>query len=250
MPEREVSLGFENRVVYQSEDGYKFSQDSVLLANLSNVYKTDRVLELGCGNGIVSVLTALKKKPRNITAIEIQPSEAALAKLNAEINGLNETIEIINADVRAIKSVIKAESFDKVLCNPPYFDKERYTKNNEFDSGNGSITDFDNSREISRHAKNGGLNDFISAARYALKYGGDLYIICKAARLADLMCLLKENSLEPKHAVLIYPKPSKEPDTIIIKARKGAGPSMTFQTFFVMEESGEYTAPFKKLYVI
>ena len=42
--------------IYQDDEGYGFTQDSVLLANLATLTPKDRVLDLGTGSGVLSFL--------------------------------------------------------------------------------------------------------------------------------------------------------------------------------------------------
>lgn len=66
--------------------------------------------------------------------IELQPRVADMARDSAIQNGLQDKFEVICADVKDIRSILKAESFDKVLCNPPYF-------TNSGNSGQKSVSD-------------------------------------------------------------------------------------------------------------
>ena len=59
--EFETSLDIEDYVILQDSDGYTFSQDSVLLANLARLKKGAYVLDLGSGSGILSTLAVIKK---------------------------------------------------------------------------------------------------------------------------------------------------------------------------------------------
>jgi len=62
--------------VLQKARGYRFSVDSLLLAGFVNLRKKDRVLDLGTGSGILSVLLAVRFQPREIVGIEIQETLA------------------------------------------------------------------------------------------------------------------------------------------------------------------------------
>src|SRR5579859_330081 len=84
----------------QPRDGYRFSIDSILLGRFVRVRRRDRVLELGAGCGVISVMIAGLSQPREIVAIEIQPDLAAIATRNAALNRLD-SIRVINADLRA-----------------------------------------------------------------------------------------------------------------------------------------------------
>lgn len=230
-----TSLDQKDYIILQDSDDYAFSQDSVLLANFAKLNKGDALLDLGCGCGILSTLAIIKKHISRAVGIELQPNVAAMAQKSAEMNKISDKFDVICADVKNIRGLIQAESFDKVICNPPYFanpDKKTVEK-----------------REISRRESSATLKDFVDAAAYSLKYGGDFWISIKCERLAECISCLCNYGLEPKELFLVYPKISRSVDIVVIKARKGAKPGLTTKTFIVRDEDGNYTHEYKELYL-
>lgn len=245
-----TDLGIDDYIVFQDTDDYAFSQDSVFLANMAKLSPSDAVLDLGCGSGILSTLALVKKHVKKAVGIELQPRVADMARDSAIQNGLQDKFEVICADVKDIRSILKAESFDKVLCNPPYF-------TNRGNSGQKSVSDEGNDalnvnakteKSVSRTESTATLDDFVKGASYALRFGGDAWFVIKADRMASLIYSLKSYNLEPKEATLIYPKPTSDVDVVIIKARKGAKEGLKISPFFVTDDNGEYTDKYKETY--
>ena len=245
-----TDLGIGDYIVFQDTDDYAFSQDSVFLANMAKLSPSDAVLDLGCGSGILSTLALVKKHVKKAVGIELQPRVADMARDSAIENGLQDKFDVICADVKDIRSILKAESFDKVLCNPPYF-------TNSGNSGQKSVTDEENDalnvnakteKSVSRTESTATLDDFVKGASYALRFGGDAWFVIKADRMASLIYSLKSYNLEPKEATLIYPKPTSDVDVVIIKARKGAKEGLKISPFFVTDDNGEYTDKYKETY--
>lgn len=245
-----TDLGIGDYIVFQDTDDYAFSQDSVFLANMAKLSPSDTVLDLGCGSGILSTLALVKKHVKKAVGIELQPRVADMARDSAIQNGLQDKFEVICADVKDIRSILKAESFDKVLCNPPYF-------TNSGNSGQKSVSDEENDalnvnakteKSVSRTESTATLDDFVKGASYALRFGGDAWFVIKADRMASLIYSLKSYNLEPKEATLIYPKPTSDVDVVIIKARKGAKEGLKISPFFVTDDNGEYTDKYKETY--
>ena len=245
-----TDLGIGDYIVFQDTDDYAFSQDSVFLANMAKLSPSDAVLDLGCGSGILSTLALIKKHVKKAVGIELQPRVADMARDSAIQNGLQDKFEVICADVKDIRSILKAESFDKVLCNPPYF-------TNSGNSGQKSVSDEGNDalninakteKSVSRTESTATLDDFVKGASYALRFGGDAWFVIKADRMASLIYSLKSYNLEPKEATLFYPKPTSDVDVVIIKARKGAKEGLKISPFFVTDDNGEYTDKYKETY--
>lgn len=245
-----TDLGIGDYIVFQDTDDYAFSQDSVFLANMAKLSPSDAVLDLGCGSGILATLALVKKHVKKAVGIELQSRVADMARDSAMQNGLQDKFEVICADVKDIRGVVKAESFDKVLCNPPYF-------TNCGNSGQKSVSSEENcainidaktEKSVSRTESTATLDDFVKGASYALRFGGDAWFVIKADRMAGLIYSLKSYNLEPKEATLIYPKPTSDVDVVIIKARKGAKEGLKISSFFVTDDNGEYTDKYKETY--
>ena len=228
-----TDLGIDNYIVFQDTDDYAFSQDSVFLANTAKLAKNDVILDLGCGCGILATLALIKKGVKHAVGVEIQSRVAEMARESVFENGLQDRFDVICGDVKDIRKLVNAESFDKVLCNPPYF-------------ANGDLlTD----KNLSRIESSATLDDFVKAAAYSLRFGGDLWIVIKADRLTSLVCSLKACNLEPKEATVVYPKPTSDADVVILKARKGGKEGLKISSLFVMDNNGEYTDKYKEMYL-
>ena len=218
--------------IYQDDEGYGFTQDSVLLANLATLTPSDKVLDLGSGSGVLGFLALAKKHVRSVTGLEVQDSVADMCRKSIEHNSLQDRFTVITGDVLDYKKHLKHGEFSKVVCNPPYFKQVPAT----------------DERLQGRQETTATLNDFVKAASFALKYGGELWIVIKVDRLSALFGALGENKLEPKLMWLVYPKPSLDVDTVIVKAKKGGKVGLETKTLFVMDDDGNYTNAFNELY--
>lgn len=110
--------GFE--LVFESSDD-QFSPrriDAGTLALLSVVdfAEGDRVLDLGCGYGVVGVLAARVVGPGNVVMVDNDPAVVALARKNCKRNGV-EGVEVILSEGFSHMDVT---GFDLILSNPPY----------------------------------------------------------------------------------------------------------------------------------
>src|SRR5437773_1382989 len=86
----------------QPKRGYRFSAEAILLGRFARAGARDRVLELGAGCGVVSIMIAALTHPREVVAIELQPQLADMIARNAVLNGLR-SIRAICADIRSRK---------------------------------------------------------------------------------------------------------------------------------------------------
>lgn len=226
-------LGYKNSKFIQNKNLYRFSSDSIILANLVEIKGSQYILDLGSGSGIIGILLALKNKEVKVDLIEIQEELYNLSIKNISINNLQDRVFSENANYI---SKTYQEHYDIIVINPPYFEKDKgmYTSNT--------------SKALARTELKTTLKEIIETAKKAIKPKGAVYIIYKAERLVDLVSCLREKKLEPKKIYNIQPKANKEIDTIIIKAVRDGRKGIKAKNIVVYDENGDYTKKVKDLY--
>lgn len=221
----------------QDPERFCFGIDAVLLANYARVKRGDRVVDLCSGNGIIPVLLAAKTKAADIKGIEIQTEAVTLARESIRINGIESLVSMIEGDIKDISSHLPKGSADVVTCNPPYMIEQHGIRN-----------DMDH-MTIARHEVLCNLEDVVSAASMLLKPGGNFYMVHRPFRLTEIMIMLSRYHLEPKRMRLVYPYVDKEPNMVLIEAKKDAKPRITVESpLIVYEKTGEYTEEVLRIY--
>ena len=191
--ERIDDLEFKNLKIIQKENGFCFGIDSVLLSDFAkDIRNNSKVLDLGTGTGILSILLSAKTKLKNIYGIELQKDIANMAKRSVILNNLQDKIEIINVDINNLPNIFELNSFDSIVTNPPY-------KN----ENTGKIND-NEYKYISRHETTANLSDFIKISFKMLKDKGSLYMVHRPERLIDIIYELRNHKLEPKKPLFVY----------------------------------------------
>lgn len=250
LPDERLDYINENLSLIQKTDGLTFGTDAYLLAAFVSG-KGKIAADLGAGTGVASLLCAAGGKTSRIFSVEVQPDFAELCRRNAELNGLNDKVIPVMKDVRELSVKDTGSEVDLVISNPPYM---------AADSGRGNDSA---AKNIARREVFGGIVDFCAAASRILKYGGDFYTVYRPERLCDLLSALRENSLEPKVLVTVYPKKESAPCLVLVKSRKGGKPGLTMAPPLVIyrdpgsvadfpipegEKDLGYTANFAKIY--
>ena len=95
-----------------TDDVYPPSEDSILLIESLDVREGERILEIGCGSGVVSLHCA--RNGGIVTSVDINPSAVECTRRNAERNGIE--LDVRQSDL--FQNVL--ERFDTVFFNLPY----------------------------------------------------------------------------------------------------------------------------------
>ncbi|MBQ2651530.1 MAG: methyltransferase [Clostridia bacterium] len=226
---------FPGHPIIQDDQYFKLSQDSVVLSSFARVKKNEKLLDLGCGIGVLTLLMLLRCPGCRATGLEITEGAAALARENLALNGLEDRGEILHGDMRELPKNLYG-AYDVCISNPPYFDPGR---------GFSSRTDI---LATARNERSGDIYDVCRTAGNALKWGGRFYVCYPPVRLTDLLEALRQSKLEPKVMRLVFPDDRHEPCLVLIEARKGGGAGLKIQPSLMIAEKGEKTEEFKRIY--
>jgi|TARA_B100001094_G_scaffold16209_1_gene13962 release factor glutamine methyltransferase len=110
-------------------------------------HESPKILELGTGSGIISIVLSKELREPIITATDISHEALITAKNNADKHNIN--------DINFVESnwfdSIKNEKFDLIISNPPYVDKSKLS--------NKELFGIDMEPDIALYSKNNGTSD-------------------------------------------------------------------------------------------
>ena len=223
--------------IIQNKEKFCFGIDAVLLSSFAAVKAGDKVLDMGTGTGIIPILMSAKTEAEHFTAIDIQSESVEMTKRSVILNGLQDKIDVVEMDIKNVAMSLPKSSFDAVTCNPPYMI-----------GGHGVKSDAD-ATLIARHEVMCNLEDVVSGAAAVLKPGGNFYMVHRPFRLAEIMVMLTKYKLEPKRMRLVYPFVDKEPNMVLIEAKRGAKSRITVEKPLIVYDSpGQYTEEIYEIY--
>jgi len=198
----------------QPARGHRVGHDAILLAAACPARAGERVVDLGAGVGAAGLALVARVDGVRVTLVEIDPDLAALAKQNAECNGLAARVTAVPLDVAAPARAFAAaglgpESIARVLMNPPFNDPRRHRPSPEA------------GRRLAHAGPNGTLALWLKVAARLLRPRGTLTLIWRAEGLADIL-----GALVPAFggvAVLpIHGKPAEAAIRVLVQATKGS----------------------------
>ena len=193
--------------IVQKSDYFKFSLDSMLLANFVNINMSDsKLLDFCTGNCPIPII--LSNSIKNIVAFEVQKEIYELGDESLKLNNIN-NVKLSNDDIKNIGNYYEEGYFDIITCNPPYFkviDSSRINDNNV--------------KAIARHEILIKLEDIVSLAYKFLRDKGKLYIVYRPDRLMELLKLFDKYKFGVKKLQCCYNNSDSLSSMILIEAMK------------------------------
>ena len=238
--ERETTLdGIRDIKVYQNKEGYRFSVDALLLASFVDIRHARKIIDLGSGSGIIGLLLARKYTGAEVSLLELQESLCRLGEKNIPLNGLEDRVSVIRADIRKVPGLLRPLSFDVAVSNPPFRKQE---------SGRLSVGE---EKAVARHEIRLSLPELADAASHLLKARGRFFMIFHPERVLELVDTLRRNRLEPKRMRFVHNDAGSPSKIVLIEAvKEGRAGVRIDRPLFIYKKKGLYTDEVKEMYGI
>lgn len=213
---------------------FPLSTDSVALAGFARLPKNARVLDLGAGCGTLGLLLCASHPDCAVTGVELDENAHRMAEENSARNGLFSRLSSICGDIRSIPSFLAPGSFHCCVSNPPYF------------PGGPAAA----AAPTARREDCCTLSDLFRSAAWALRYGGDFFLVHRPERLGEIFIRAGEVKLEPKRLCLLRHRAGGAVTLVLVQCRKGAKPGLKWEEMCLFGEDGQPTAGYRALYHI
>lgn len=197
--------------IVQPRVGFRAGLDSVLLG-AGVTAGTGRMLELGSGVGVASLVALTHAPGLEATLVEIDAPTATLARQNIEENGFSQRARVVTLDVTAsgaerTAAGVPTDHFDFVIANPPFF-------------ANGTPAP-DAARAHARHMDPGALDGWVRTAVSCTHAKGEVMFIHAAAALPALLGAFASR-MGDLTILPLSPRMGEPASRILIKGRKGS----------------------------
>lgn len=213
---------------------FPLSTDSMALSHFVKLPKNAAVLDLGSGCGTLGLLLCAGDPGCRVTGVELTETAHRAAQENIRRNNLQCRMESICADLRSIPRDFSPGSFHCCVSNPPYFSGGPASKTNT----------------TARREDHCSAQELFQSAAWALKYGGDFFLVHRPERLAELIALGAANGLEAKRLRLLRHKTGGPVSLILLAFRKGGKPGLIWEELSLTDSQGNPTDAYREIYHI
>jgi tRNA1Val (adenine37-N6)-methyltransferase len=204
----------------------------VALAGFVRLPPQAAVLDLGSGCGTLGLMLCAADPNCTVTGVELNEDAHNTALENIRRNKLSARLSSICADIKDIPGFIQPGAIHCCISNPPYFT-----------GGPASHTN-----QTARREDTCSLDTLLASAAWALRYGGDFYLVHRPERLAEIFAKASALHLEPKRLCLLRHKENGPVSLVLIQCRKGGKPGLKWEEWALFDAQGSPTERYNTLY--
>lgn len=217
----------------QKKKGYRFSIDSLFLANFVRLRKHERLLDVGTGCGIIPIYLSIMGCDNPLVGIELQEELFNLAVRNQVLNSCG-NVQFVQGDVKSFRF---PHGFHAVVSNPPYIREN---------TGRKSPTV---GRLLARHESLIKMSDlFDIASSVLLGKKGRLYIIYPVSRLAEVLAESRAKGLEPRRLRFIHSREGDGARLFLLECMREGGVDVTVEKPLYVFTGNGYTEEVQAYY--
>ena len=230
-------LGRKGYRILQDPGAFCFGVDAVLLADFAEASRSDRVLDLGTGNGILPLLLDARDKGGETVGLELQEAAAELARENFALNGAEERLRAVCGDLREASQLFGRASFDVVITNPPYQEAGR------------GLVNPDSAKMLARHEIACTLEDILREAAAVLNPRGRFYMVHRPKRLAEILSGMEREGIAPRTLRFVHSHAEDPASLVLVSGARGGGKELrVLPPLILYGADGQYTPEVYEIY--
>lgn len=167
--------------------------------------EVSRILDIGAGTGLLSLMMAQRNARAEIEAVEIEAASAAGATMNVEASPWRDRIRVIHGDIRRLMS---SSEYDLIICNPPFFTSD--------------LLGPDSKRNQARHTLSLSFDELFEAISIRLRPGGYCSILLPVREQERWERLITKNGWCVFHKLYIVPRMGQAANRVVSLCRPEA----------------------------
>jgi tRNA1Val (adenine37-N6)-methyltransferase len=225
-------FNFKHFSVKHDRCAMKVGTDGVLLGAWSKVCHKRKVLDVGAGSGLLSLMIAQRNKEAFVTALEIEQQASGQAIENIQNSAWKDRIVVVNSSLQNFST---DEKFDLIVSNPPFFSA---SKANECQL-----------RTVARHDHSLNVAELMYYSSLLAARKAGLSVIYPYQHRNMLFEAAADNSWFPEYITHVCPKWNYEPVRILAHFTNYYKPAniLNDHLFIEKENRHDFTDEYKTL---
>ena len=218
--------------IVQERSAMKVGMDGVLLGAWTDLSDSDRILDIGAGTGLITLMLAQKNASAQIDAIEIEQEACEEAIFNVRQSNWGTRINVYCQSFQEFAARTE-NKYDLIVSNPPFF-------------SNGVKAPEEN-RAQARHADALPLDFLISGAANLLQENGRIALVLPAEQLQEVENLTKKSELFLSRLCRVKPNPEKPDFRILVEMTNKPTTLQEENLMIEFEKHHDYTPEYRAL---
>ena len=180
---------FKEFAVSDTGCGMKLSSDAVVLGAYAKPPESGKILDIGCGCGILTLMMAQQSKHAYIDALDIDEAACRTTTLNCNNSHWKDRISVHNGSLEAFCNT-SAGGYDCIISNPPYFHNQ--------------LRSSESKTSLARHASELNYDSLCSGVAQLLLPSGLFWVIVPYSERSGLLNAALGSGLFCKKTLNIY----------------------------------------------
>lgn len=219
---------FKQFSIASSRSGMPVSTDGVLLGAWANFDGCKRLLDIGTGTGLLSLMCAQRFPKLSITAVDIDVNAIEAATQNFALSPWPSRLHLVHGDVLVLEF---AQPFDGIICNPPYFNHGEQAQAAQ--------------RATARHTDTLAHDALLLRCRELLTPNGKANFILPLTEGQQFLQLAKQQGWHLHRVCRVQPSPNKAVHRLLFEL--GLSAATTVEEHLAINDGSTYSAAFVKL---
>lgn len=196
---------FKQFIIHQDQCAMKVGTDGALLGAWSSPENPKRILDIGSGTGLISLMMAQRYPHAMVTGIEIDESAYSQSVKNVADSQFHDRVKILHGDLKSIE--IEGD-FDHIVSNPPFFIN--------------SLLSNDSGKNKARHTRTLSLEDILSFGKKKLSQGGSISLILPSDQKHKIQGQITSFGFHLARWCEVHPTPTSKPKRILMTVQKSS----------------------------
>jgi tRNA1Val (adenine37-N6)-methyltransferase len=211
--------------------------DPVILAAHIQPSPGEKIIDVGCGCGIMPLILASRYPGIKILGVEIQAELSRYAQQNIVTNHLEDTIRIVHDDIKNIQQYSTNGRADTIISNPPYKKKNSGRLNPDYQ------------KAVARHEITLDIDRLFHCSNRLLKEKGKVYIIFPAERISDLILAMARHQFSPAFLRFVHIKKNETARRVILCSVKNSRrPCIIHPPLYIYTSENKFTDAYVSLF--
>jgi tRNA1Val (adenine37-N6)-methyltransferase len=217
--------------IEQGDCAMKVTTDACIQGAWTTANPTpQRILDIGAGTGLLSLMMAQKYPEAIIDAVELDTEAATQAESNFKASAWAGNMQVFCTD---ISHYTTAEKYELIITNPPFF--------------NNSLQGPELKRNLARHTGTLGYQQLFEAINLHLSTNGIASVLLPRPESASLEQIINENGWHIHRTLHIKDNDNAAVKRVVFLFGRQTPLQRHGQILVIKENNGDYTSVFKQL---